>query len=196
MENTNTERLQRPRYIKLVDANDKPFKAEKDRLMEHLHYPQRSLSNIGNVGLWLRKQTNMQEIVDEKDEPALVIEGGKLIRISKLDALKKGLFDMEVEVVNPIIRHRGIQGRVYVSLDGKKDLCVADIFNESESEEEYTGEEYSGTEMSSIFWATTDDTIQSRRLGLYVENDPKTLSDLNFRFEVIDDRGGGEIQIN
>ena len=192
METTNTENLQRPRYIKLINADDEPIKKESDRLMEHFHYPKKPITNFGNAGLWLRRDIDEEEIAEETDEQVFVVQEGNLVTMSKVDALHKGLFDLELEITNPTVRHRGIHGRVFVSLDEKSDACVSDIFNDSLVDEEDSKKELEGKEMHTIFWAGTNDTAQNRRLGLYVKNDPAILSNLNFRFELVDASKGGD----
>ncbi|MBI2195707.1 MAG: hypothetical protein HYU48_01525 [Candidatus Levybacteria bacterium] len=191
------ENLPPNNYISLVEDTDKPeIEIDSEGEAEHVLYPAKRLTNVGLANLWLFRQTEEEEYLDYPSYGQTIEIGEDSVprRITHIEAFRKGLYNLLIDLKNPLVRHRSLDALVFLSLDGQKDSFESRLLNETEEDEEvsefHPPRILAGTKLLATSWHNVqhrqDSTGQQIRSTLYVQNNPTLLSKLKFRFVATD----------
>lgn len=187
------------RYIHLVEPDSLPREVN-DPAYSHAVYPGKNISNVGTANVALSRINSEDELNEFPGNPGykkdvFVINESGLEIMTEEEAVNKGLWGMSIQISNPSARRRSVAAGVYLSMDGAVDrLYSGQMHNSSEEEEEMKAHDDSGKiEKGTEFFTPGQwmDHTNGRKGNIYVGNNSKFLSTLNFRFEFRDE--GGEV---
>lgn len=166
-------------YLPLVDKNDMPEIIEAPPEMEFRLYPTKKVSTLGMARVALTRKFDPN---DYGPLPAYTLSNGIPKVISYEDAVEKGLYELNIEIDNPLARFRKIDAYIKLSVDGVSDALIATIDNLSEFNDD--DEE---THLQTWRWspkAKEKPTLDAGGL-LFTTSNAEDLSRLFFGFEVL-----------
>lgn len=173
------------RYESIVSP-DSVAKVTEGNELTHFAYPEQRIGGLGMAHMLITQGPGLEEEYGPLFMPVLIGDGAGIRKAELGDALKLGYAHSMAVVEQPMGKHRKQTFGGGISVDGQHDAATFPAtVNDALDYHAQTGNYWS---FGSFYLPNDDKTGKGR--DLFVPNDPKILSGLKFRFQVVQ---GGDV---